>query len=208
MDTTHRRRAVRLWTAAGLLVVGLAVSALWGLSTYESLQDRLDALPRTDVPGEVTFAVDAPQGVTVFYEDPAASRAFVVQSNRTSTLGASPVGLRVAGPDGSHEPVRYERDLRFDVDGRVAAALATFDAPAAGTYTLHVTGEVPDGVMVSVGDVITSGLLASAAGVVALFIATVVSAAVITVLALAGGSGSTAVSSEQETANQRPPVRA
>ena len=137
MHTTNSSRAVRLGTAAGILVVGLVGSVLWGLTTYQSLQDRLDALPRTDVPGEVTFEVAEPQGVTVFYEDPAAERAFVVQANQASTLATSPVDLAVSGPDGAHALARYERDLRFDIDGRVAAAVATFDAPEPD---LHVAG--------------------------------------------------------------------
>lgn len=182
---TTSHLSVGLWTAGGILLAGVIGALLWGLLAYQSLGDRLEALPRTGVPGEVTFAVDAPRGVTVFYEDTRGSEGFVVVTNQVSTITTSPVELSIDGPDGPHELARYQRDLRFDVDGRVATALATFDAPAAGTYTLQVSGDVPEGMMVSVGDVVTPGLLANAAGIVALFVATFVAAVVIAALALA-----------------------
>lgn len=196
--STSRRPSGRLLAAVAILVAGLVGSVAWGLLTYESLQGRLEALPRTDVPGEATVEVDGPQGLTIFYEDRASEQGFVVRSNRISTITSSPVELSVTGPSGPLELARYERDLRFDVDGRVATALATFDAPTAGTYTVHVAGEPSDGVMVSVGDVVTPGLLASFVGAVALFLVGLVAATVIFVTAFAKDTEPTGQSSDED----------
>lgn len=195
--STSRQLSGRLWTAVAILVAGVVGSVAWGLLTYESLQGRLEALPRTDVPGEVTVEVDQPQGLTIFYEDQASEQGFVVRSNRISTITSSPVELSVTGPSGPLELARYERDLRLDVDGRVATALATFDADAAGTYTVHVAGESSDGVMVSVGDVVTPGLLANFVGAVALFLVGLVAATVTFIIARAKDTAPTGQDSEE-----------
>lgn len=192
MATTRRSSTRRAWTAAALVLAALIGAAVWGLLTYQDLQERLDALPRTTVPGEVTVDVTDAHGLTVFYEDPEAPTGFVVRSSQTTTISSSPVDLSVLGPSGPVTLTRYDRDLRFDVDDRVATALMTFDAPEPGRYTLRATGDVPAGSMVSVGDVVDGGLLASTAGAIGLFVASIVAGAVIVVLSLAGPTGTPA----------------
>lgn len=186
MQTTRRPSTAWFWGAAGLALVGLVGAAVWGFLTYRNLQNRLDELPRTDVPGQVSFEVTEPQGMTVYYEDPDASGTFAVRaSNRDgNTLAVSPVDVTITGPSGPVGVADYETDLRFDVDGRVATALATFEAPAAGTYRVDVVGDVPTAARVSVGDVVDLGLLANAAGAVVLFVGTILAAGVIVLVAV------------------------
>jgi hypothetical protein len=147
---------------------------VWGALDYQELQNRLDALPRTTVPGVATIDVSAPQGMTVYYEDPSADGGFVVQADNSSTLRFAPVDVTVTGPSGQTIPTApYETDLRFDIGDRVAVAMATFDAPTAGTYTITVAGdEVPAGARVSVGDVVDAGLIANLVGAIVLLVGT------------------------------------
>ncbi len=186
MASARRPSARWFWFAGGLAILGVIGAVAWGFLTYSSLENRLEALPRTAVPGQVAVQVDQPQGMTIFYEDPQASGTFIVQASRgeSRTLADAPVTVTVTGPSGSVPTAVYENDLRFHVSGRVATALATFDAPVAGTYTVRVAGDVPAGSRVSVGDVVDAGLIASFVGAVVLFVATLAAAA-ITVLVVA-----------------------
>ena len=158
------------WIAAGLALVGVLGAIALCAVGYVQLQDRLEALPRTDVPGTVTVDVDGPQGVTIFYEDPTQG-GFVARAGDANTLRFSPVDLAVTGPDGaSLDAAPYAADLRLHAGSRVAVALATFDAPSAGTYTIDVTGDVPSNVRVSAGDVVDGGLVAYLVVAIALFL--------------------------------------
>lgn len=174
MGSIRRPSTTWFWAAGLLAFVGVVGALVWGALDYQQLQNRLDALPRTTVPGEATVDVSGPQGLTVYYEDPSADGGFVVKANDTSTLPVSPVDLTVTGPSGATiTTAPYETDLRFDVGDRVAVAMATFDAPTAGTYTITVAGDdVPAGARVSVGDVVDVGLIANLVGAIVLLVGT------------------------------------
>lgn len=168
-----------LWVS----VAGLMGSIVWGLFGYSGLVGRLDALARTAVPGQVSVEVAEPETLTVFYEDPTEGGAFVVQTNQSNTLSVSPVDLRVIGPSG--EPIAtppYARDLRFHHEDRIVTALATIDIEDPGTYTVEVSGDVPSASRVSVGDVIDRGLVAGAAGMIALLLVSLIGVVVGVVL--------------------------
>lgn len=161
----------RLPAARWLALVGMIAAIGWGYLSYQMLQDRLAALSRTAVPGEVTIEVTEPHELTVYYEDPTASGGFLVRTGASTTVGSSPVELAVTGPSGaSVTTTPYQRDMRFNYDGRAVIALATFDASTAGTYTIRASGDVPSAAVVSVGHVVDVGLLANAAGAIALFV--------------------------------------
>ena len=160
--------------ARWLAVAGVIGAAALGLFSYRTLQDRLDALSRTAVPGQVTVEVAKSEGLTIFYEDATARGGFVVQAGGSGMLGAAPVDLAVRGPSG--EPVAtvpYERDLRLNHDGRVVTAFATIDTPTAGTYTVQASGDVPPTALVSVGRVVDVALIAEAGGAIALAVGSV-----------------------------------
>ena len=161
----------RLSLARWLALVGILGAILLGFFSYQNLQNRVDALARIAVPGHITVEVPEPTGLTIYYEDPTARGGFIVQASGSNTLAFPPVALAVNGPSGeSVATVPYEGDLRFNHDGRVVTALATIDAPTAGTYTIAVSGNVPAGPLVSVGDVVDLGLIVEAASAIALFV--------------------------------------
>ena len=160
-----------LSVARWLALAGVIGAIVLGLFSYQTLQNRLDALSRTAVPGQVTIEIPEPhQGLTIYYEDPTA-RGGLVEAGGSNTLASSPLDLTVTGPSGeSVATVPYERDLRFDHDGRVVTALATIDTPTAGTYTVQASGNVPPTAMVSVGGVVDFGLITAWTGTIALFV--------------------------------------
>ena len=161
-----------LSVARWLALAGVIGAIVLGLFSYQTLQNRLDALSRAAVPGQVTIEIPEPhQGLTIYYEDPTARGGFVVQAGGSNTLASSPLDLTVTGPSGeSVATVPYEGDLRFNHDGRVVTALATIDTPTAGTYTVQASGNVPPTAMVSVGRVVDFGLIAAWTGTIALFV--------------------------------------
>ena len=77
-------------------------------------------------------------------------------------------------------------------------AVATIDAPEAGTYTLRVTGDVPADARVSVGDVVDGGLLAGVAGAVGLFVTSLLAVVVTVVVALTRSVGAPDTRIERE----------
>lgn len=175
MQSFQRPRTSWPWIIFWVALAGLVASVVWAFFSYGGLQDRLAALHRADVPGSVVIDVSAPQTLTVFYEDPSADAMFVVQSSDANTLPSVPVDLVVTGPSGDLiETARYERDLRFDYDGRLLTAMATFEAADAGTYTVEASGDVSAAVGVSVGEIVEYRLIAGVVGVVGLFIASLV----------------------------------
>lgn len=156
------------WVALVAMIAAIA----GGFYSYHLLQNRLEGLSRTAVPGATSIAVPAAQQVTIYYEDPTTEGTFVVQAGSTNTLSPPPVQLQVTAPSGAAvSTAPYERDLRFNHDGRVVTAVATFDAPTAGTYTIQVAGDVPSGAMVSAGEVVDFTLIALFGGSLVLFFA-------------------------------------
>lgn len=189
MDARRTPSASWYGVAGFLAFASLVAAVAWGLGSYQQLQDRLEALPRTAVPGTIVVAVGTAQSVTVFYEDPVVAGGFAVQASGTSKLRAAPVELTVT--DASQRPVAttpYGTDLRFDIGDRVAIASATFDAPAAGHYTVEVAGDVPAQARVSAGTVVDAELIASAIGVVTLFVMPLLAVVVVAVVVAVRGA--------------------
>lgn len=183
MSTLERRPKVGLLVLLWLGLAGLIGSLAWGFFSYEGLQDRLAELPRSVVPGQIDVEVVEPQTQTIFFEDPSADQKFGVRSSPTSMLETPPVDLIVTGPSGERIDIQaYERDLRFDHDGRVLIAMATFEPAVAGRYSIEMSGDVPAGAEVSAGDVVDFGLVANFVALVGLFILSVVALAVAVVL--------------------------
>lgn len=174
METVRRTRTVWPWVLFWISLAGLIGAMVWGVFSYRGLEDRLAELSRAVVPGQVDIEVTEPDTLTIFYEDPTADGTFVVQSGGSNRLSALPVELTVTGPTGEGVTVApYERDLRFDYDGRVLTAIAVIDATTAGTYNVQATGDVPALAEVSVGHVVVVGLVANVVGVVCLFLVSV-----------------------------------
>jgi hypothetical protein len=174
MTTLQRERNPWLSILLWLSLVGLVGSLVWAFLSYGGLQDRLAGMSRVVVPGQVEVTVDEPETLTIFYEDPTADRMFVVRSSDHNTLDVSPVDLAVTGPSGERvATVPYERDLRFDYDGRLLIALETIDASTPGTYVVQVSGDVPATAQISVGHVIDVGLVVNVVAVIGLFLVSI-----------------------------------
>jgi hypothetical protein len=183
MTTMRRERTVWVSVLLWLSLAGLIGAIAWGFFSYGALQDRLANLPRAAVPGQVTVDVPEPQTLTIFYEDPTADGTFVVQTSGSNTITVSPVELTVTAPSGEEVAIApYERDLRFDYDGRVLTAMATIDASTVGTYTVEASGDTPPSAQISVGHVVDVGLIAHAVGVIGLFLASLAGVATAGVL--------------------------
>jgi hypothetical protein len=162
----------RLLVVRWLAIAGVLVAIVWAFAGYLMLHSRLGGLQRAGVPGQMVINVPDAEGLTVFYEDPTGPGGFLVHAGSTNTLTNPPVDVTITGPSGQPIPTAsYQRDLRFTHDGRTVTAVATFQAPTAGAYTLQTTGEVPPAAQVSVGHVIDVGLLASTAAAIGLFVA-------------------------------------
>lgn len=189
METLRHERRFKFWILLLVSIVGLIGSMVWGFLSYVALQDQLAAMPRSDVPGQLAIDVVEPQTLTIFYEDPTVDAAFLVESSGASMFEAAPVELTVVGPSGGRvETAPYERNLRFDYDGRVLTALATIEMSSTGTYTIDVAGDVPVEAQISVGHIVDVGLIASVIGVVGLFVASVVGIVVaVVMMAVRGG---------------------
>lgn len=170
-------------TAALVALVGVVVSVAWGVADYQQLQDRLAALPRAGVPGEVTVEVAEPRELTVYVEDPTADGGFVVRTGERHVLPDPPVDLTVTGPAGEALVLTpYEQDLRFHTGGRVAVAVASFEAESPGSYVVAVDGEMPANAQVSVGDVVDTALVANVVGAVVVFVGSTLTALVLVAL--------------------------
>jgi len=145
------------WVAGVVALVGIVGAVVWGLASYAGIGDRVDGFARDALPGQVTVPIDAPGTYAVFYE-----------AADTDRVPALDVG--VTGPDGAAVPVAaYDADLRFDRDGVVSRAVATFDATGPGDYVVTATGVASGGATFAVGAIPATGVAAVIGTVVLLF---------------------------------------
>lgn len=185
--TVHapRRPGTGWYWVAGTVVVAAAVAAVvWFATAASSLTRRVEAFPRTSMPGTLTFVVDEP-----------GTRYVYVEADETPALEG--LGVTVSGPDGTAVPLRsYDLDVRYDAYDRSGRAVATFLAPATGTYRLVAAGG--SGGYVAVGDGVTDRLLWSLAGACMIGFGGLLAGVGLAVwVAIRRGSGSNAAGSRQ-----------
>lgn len=143
--TALRRRYA---LAAATAVVGLTASSLWAVSGVLDQTRRPGDFGRADLPGSVTLDVDEAARLVVYVE---ADRWVRPDGGGAASI-VKPDRLTVSGPEGEDVALeRYPDDLRYDVPAsvpvegaaaRVGTAIASFEADAAGTYTVSATGAV------------------------------------------------------------------
>lgn len=123
-----RTHAVRWFWAGGLIaLLGLAAAAAWAMTVVLATVATPGQFARTAMPGTATVVLAAGDGQVVYYEGP-------------GTPGAQDLGLRVTAPDGAAVATSaYRGDLRYDTASGTGRAVATFNAPAAGTYRITAT---------------------------------------------------------------------
>lgn len=137
----HRRpRSARVLGVLGVVCVLAALG--WGAAVVMSWAERLEELPRTEVPGELSVTLEEDEGRVVYFE------------RRTFTTPPAPGALEVevTGPDGQPVAVEaYEGVVTYRAFRLGGRAHATFEAAQTGTHTVRVDGEVPDDASVTVG---------------------------------------------------------
>src|SRR5687768_159124 len=134
VDARPRPSKGGYWLGAAVVIVGFIVAAVWGTFAVMRVYERVDAFPRTDVPGSVAMDLEQGAGQVIYYEQPVDTAMPVLAD----------LNVVVTGPTGEGIPVgRYGGDLRYDLpggDGTIGHALATFEPPASGTYEVETTG--------------------------------------------------------------------
>jgi hypothetical protein len=98
---------------------------------------------------------------------------------------AVPGDLRFAVADAGGRPVDiddYSGTFTLEADGRSSAAIATFEAPAAGSYRITAEAQAPPGATLAVGRPLAKRILVIVAVGLALFFIPLVSAIVIAIV--------------------------
>jgi hypothetical protein len=130
------------WIAGTLVLFGVGVAIWWGVASYLGMLDRISALERVPIPSSRVTVISEP-----------VTKVLYVEAARRTPVPA--VRFAVVDPSGRAVAVRtYEGDLRYDVPdepGRIGRAVATFEANAAGVYSIDVTGPSTDGAIVAIG---------------------------------------------------------
>jgi hypothetical protein len=123
----------------------------------------VNGFQRMTVPGTATVHVSQPTTQVLYYE----------------STGAAPslaqLGIYVTGPAGNAVSViRYSGDLRYDVPpldpGRTGKAIASFDATAAGNYTISARTGIGTGGTIAVGTDLLWDSAPHIAGIIAVFL--------------------------------------
>lgn len=123
----------RWWVVAALVAVtGLVAGAAWAAVSFLALTQRPEAFTRALLPGSVAVDLEAGERAVAYVEAPSPDTAQSAE-------------VTVRGPDGHTVATRrYSRLLQYDVTGapgRRGSAVQSFQAPAAGRYT--VAGAAP-----------------------------------------------------------------
>jgi hypothetical protein len=160
------------WVAAVLLLLGMGGGVTWGVRGTVRTHDQARSLPRTSVPGDLHVSLEGRTSRLIFFEG-----------------GGKPspeeLGLTVTAPDGSSVPVRaYDLFMRYEIAGWAGAPIASFSAPASGSYTVSATTPGRTG-RISVGDDFVRRQAIDVAGALALIGVTAIASLVIVVVVAA-----------------------
>lgn len=154
--------------ATWLGILGIIGSLLWGAWVLWHLSGDFDAMPRTEIPGEVTVNLDEPGERVVYYE--------------RNTLVATPVepGIEVSvtGPDGSPVVSEPTTRVQYRTMQTVRQPHVSFPVTEPGSYTVTASGNpADDGATLSVGPRVGLSSVASLSGPVVALLAAVALAA-------------------------------
>jgi len=128
-----------LWPGVGVAVVGLVAGLVFGITSYQDSQQKIDAFARLSLPGTVTVQVDEPGRQVVYYEG-------------GQNVGLGDLAVIITDPAGATVAMApYEGELIYETtDLTLGRAIAWFDAAQIGDYEIEVTGI--DTGQVTVGD--------------------------------------------------------
>lgn len=144
-------RSSRRWWVAAVLVAlaGLIVGAAWAAAGLVAQTQRPDDFARAPLPGRVAVDLAAGEHAVAY-----------VEASEVDALRSADVAVR--GPDGAPVATRaYPGVLQYDVSGGpglLGHAVLTFDAPAAGGYTVTAAAPAAGTVAtLAVGDDLAEG---------------------------------------------------
>jgi hypothetical protein len=129
VGTPHRPSSLGYWIGGGLIAAACIGAAVWAVLAFFGYVNQVNGFQRMTMPGTAIVHVSQPTTRVLYYE----------------STGAAPslaqLGIHVTGPAGNAVGViRYSGDLRYDVPpldpARAGKAIASFDATAAGNYTI------------------------------------------------------------------------
>jgi len=142
--TSAKPSAAWYWIAALIAMIGATTSIAWGATRAWDAYKSVDSFARNAIPGEVVVVVDEPGQQIVYYEGDFRPQA-------------SDIVLEVRGPSGDKLAiVAYGLDLRYDFEGRVAKAIATFDATSPGRYVASASSAPEAGAVLAIGEDLTA----------------------------------------------------
>jgi hypothetical protein len=196
LHARKRPSSTGYWVAAVVAVLGLTAAFLWGALGFSNIQDRVDGLDRTAVPGQVTVSVTDPGSLVVYHESAAevagyaeptangriaatrwdpATRTVVTVRYADDTPTWQQLGLQVTGPGGAAVPVAtYRSSARYDLEpGRAGRAVATFQATTVGPYRVSAARATEAGATLAVGQDIARSVVLTRLGAVILGLVTV-----------------------------------
>jgi hypothetical protein len=169
--TAKKASKAGYWIALGVLIIGVAAAAVWGVGSVDDANDQAGAFPRATVPGTATINVTEPGDQMVYFTG-------------SGDPSAESLGLQVQGPDGVSVPTTpYSLALEVDLAGNVGTAMATFAADSPGAYSVTSTGSYPGGA-ISVGDNVAMDVLPHVVGAVTLMFLSAVAAGAIAIITL------------------------
>ena len=130
---------------------------------------------RVPVPGSGTLRLDGEKYV-VYYQVPSglSDGDPIVPGDLAIDVGRA--GGEVVDLDD------YSGSFTIDADGRSSAAIATFEAPAAGDYLISANAQAPSGATIAVGRPLARRILVIVAGALALALIPLVAAIVIAIM--------------------------
>ncbi len=130
-----------------VLVIGLVVAIPSFLAALLPIIHALESTPRFDVPGQVQLHLGS--GAYLLYQDTGTSSFGNLSTTGGTTI--SPNDVTVTATDGSTVPVDYPGDVTQTItrQGHRYTGAVRFTTPAAGDYTIDVTGVQSSAVIVA-----------------------------------------------------------
>ena len=157
------------WIAAGVVLAGMVIAAVWVVLGLRSVSRDVQSFPRSALPARLTVPVTEPGRQVIYYE-----------GGRTG--GGTFLGLTVLGPDGQQPAVQGPgRRIDYNIGGHSGYAMAMFDADRPGQYTIEAQGGQPGGA-IAVSKNMSGAIIRTVVGPLATLFVTVVAGVVLAVV--------------------------
>lgn len=113
----------------GIAAVGLFAGLIFGITSYQDSQQKIDTFARLAVPGSVIVQVDEPAQQVLYYEG-------------DDSVGINDLAIGIIDPAGATVAIApFEGELIYETtDLTLGRAIASFDAGQVGAYEVEVSG--------------------------------------------------------------------